>query len=85
MVSKKLMSQENFAFKSQFILENSSSINKGFNYNITYDSDNKVTGIGWMISYLRDNFERFGKHLPIDVMRSSLCNAKDLFTLFQLF
>ena len=30
-----------------------------------------------MTSYTRDNFERFGNYLSIDVMRSSICNAKE--------
>ena len=31
-----------------------------------------------MISYMRDNFERFNNYLFIDVMRSSVCDAKEL-------
>ena len=30
-----------------------------------------------MTSYMRDNVERFGKYLSIDMMRSSVCNAKE--------
>ena len=30
-----------------------------------------------MTSYMRDNVERFGKYLSIDMMRSSICNAKE--------
>ena len=30
-----------------------------------------------MTSYTRDNFERFGNYLSIDVMKSSICNAKE--------
>ena len=62
--------------KSQCILEKLASIGKGFTYNIPHDSNNKVTGIVWMASYMRDNFEHFGNYLFIVVMRSSVCNAK---------
>ena len=30
-----------------------------------------------MTSYMRDNFERFSNYLSIDLMRSSVCNAKE--------
>ena len=30
-----------------------------------------------MTSYMRDNFERFGNYISIDVIHSSICNAKD--------
>ena len=65
-------------FKSQYILEKLAHIGKGFTFNITHDLNNKVTGIVWMTSYMRDNFERFGNYLYIDVMRSSVSNAKEL-------
>ena len=29
-----------------------------------------------MTSYIRDNFERFDDYISIDVMHSSICNAK---------
>ena len=70
------MSQYDFSFESQYSLERSASIDKRFAYNITHYSNNKVTGIVWMTSYTRDNFELFGKYLSIDEMRSSICNAK---------
>ena len=31
-----------------------------------------------MPSYIRDNFERFGNYLSINVMKSSICNANEL-------
>ena len=71
------MNRDDVSFKSQYILENLAHLDKGFTYNITHDSNNKVTGIVWMTSYMRDNFERFGNYLSIDVMRSSVCNAKE--------
>ena len=70
------MSQYDFSFESQYSLERSASIDKRFAYNITHYSNNKVTGIVWMTSYTRDNFELYGKYLSIDEMRSSICNAK---------
>ena len=39
------MNQEDDGFKSQFIFEKLSFINKGFTYNITYNSENEVIGI----------------------------------------
>ena len=30
-----------------------------------------------MTSYMRDNFERFSNYLSIDLMKSSVCNAKE--------
>ena len=70
------MNQEDDSFKSQYILEKLSSIDKEFKYNITHHSNNKVTGIVLIISNMRDNFERFGNYLFIHVIRSSVCNAK---------
>ena len=70
------MNQEDDSFKSQYILEKLSSIDKEFIYNITHHSNNKVTGIVLIISNMRDNFERFGNYLFIHVIRSSVCNAK---------
>ena len=31
-----------------------------------------------MTSYMRDNVEKFGKYIAIDVMRSSMCNARTI-------
>ena len=31
-----------------------------------------------MTSYMKDNFETFGYYFSIDVMRSSVCNAKKI-------
>ena len=49
----------------------------GFTFNLAQDSDNKVTGIVWMTAHMRDNFERFGNYISIDIMHSSRCNAKE--------
>ena len=72
------MNQDEISFKSQFILESLAKKDPGFTFNLAHDSDNKVTGIVWMTSYMRDNFERFGDYISIDVMHSSICNAKYL-------
>ena len=73
----KSVNREDVLFKSQYMLEKSASINKGFTYNTTHDSNNKLTGTVYIISYTRDNFERFGNYFSIDVMKSSVCIAKD--------
>ena len=70
------MNKEEITFKSQFILQSLAKTDPGFTHNITHDSDNNVTGIVWMTSYMRDNFERFGNNICIDVMKSQVCNAK---------
>ena len=48
----------------------------GVTFNLAHNSNNKVTGIVWITSYMRDTFERFGNYIPIDVMYSSICNTK---------
>ena len=73
----KAMNQDAVSFKSQFILESLVKKDPGFTYNLAHDNNNKVTGIVWMTSYMRDNFERFGNYLSIDVMHSSICNSKE--------
>ena len=73
----KAMNQDAVSFKSQFILESLIKKDPGFTYNLAHDNNNKVTGIVWMTSYMRDNFERFGNYLSIDVMHSSICNSKE--------
>ena len=70
------MNKDEITFKSQYMVQSLAKIGPGFTYNITHDADNNVTGIVWMISYMRDNFERFGNNISVDVMKSQLCNAK---------
>ena len=70
------MNKEDIIFKSQYILQSLAKIDPGFTYNIIHDSDNNVTGIVWMMSYMRKSFERFGNNMSIDVMKSQVCNAK---------
>ena len=57
-------------------MQSLSKIEIGFTYNITHDSDKNVTGVVWMTSYMRDNFEKFGNNIFIDVMKSRVFNAK---------
>ena len=71
------MNQDKISFKSQFILESLAKKDPGFTFNLAHDSDNKLTGIVWMTSYMRDTFERFGDYILIDIMYSSICNAKE--------
>ena len=73
----KAMNRDDVSFKSQYILEKIAHIGKGFTFNITHDLNNKVTGIVWMTSYMRDNFERFGNYLSIDVTKSSISNSAE--------
>ena len=70
------MNQKAVAFKSQFILEKLSFIDKGISYNIIHNSENKVTGIILMTSYMRDDFERYWNSVSIDVMKLYVCNVK---------
>ena len=53
----KSMNQNDIIFKSQYILESLASKDPVFVFNLAHDNDNKVTGIVWMTSYMRDNFE----------------------------
>ena len=71
------MNCDDILFKSQYILDKLAHIDKGFTFNITHDLNNKVTGIVWMTSYMRDNFERFDNYLSIDVMKSSISNSSE--------
>ena len=50
----KVMNRDDVSFKSQYILEKLAHVDKGFTFNITHDLNNKVTGIVWMTSYMRD-------------------------------
>ena len=70
------MNKDEITFKSQYILQSLAKIDPGFTYNITHDSDNNITGIVLMTSYMRNNFEKFGNNISIDVMKTQVCNAK---------
>ena len=78
-----LANQKFVSFKSQYILETLSFVGKDFTSNITHESNNDATGIASMTSYMTDNFERFGNYLSIDIMRSSVYNAKNSIILHQ--
>ena len=67
----KSMNQDAISFKNQFILESLAKKDPGFTFNLAHDSNNKVTGIVWITSYMRDNFERFGNYISIEIMHSS--------------
>ena len=73
----KAINRDTISFKSQFILESLAKKDLGFNFNLSHDSNNKVTGIVWMTSYMRDKFEIFGNYISIDAIHSSICNAKE--------
>ena len=73
----KLMYQNDIIFKSRYILESLASKDPEFVFNLAHDNDNKVTDIVWTTSYIRDNFERFGNYILIDIMHSCVCNAKE--------
>ena len=64
----KSMNREVVFFKKWYILETLSSVDKGFTHNITYNSNNDVSGVVWMASCIRDNFDRSRNDLHIDVM-----------------
>ena len=73
----KAIVQNGIIFKSQYALESLASKDPGYAFNLAHGNDNKVTGIIWMTSYMRDKFERFGNFISIDIMHSSVCNAKE--------
>ena len=73
----KAMNQDAISFKSQFILESLVKKDPSFTLNLAHDSNNKVTGIVWMTSYMRDSFKIFGNYISICVMYSSVCNTKE--------
>ena len=70
------LNRDDISFKSQYILEKLAHIDKVFTFNITHDLNNKVTSTVWMTSYMRNNVERYGNYFSIEVMRSSVSNAK---------
>ena len=70
-----VINRDDISFKSQYILEKLAHIDKDFTFNMTHDLNNKVTGIVWMTSYMRDTFERFGNYVSIDVMSSYVSNT----------
>ena len=74
-----VMNQDEISFKSQFILESLVKKDPGLTFNLAHDSDNKVTGIVWMLSYMRDNFERFDEYTSIDGIHLFICNAKGFY------
>jgi len=45
---------------------------KGFAYDIAHDSDGTINGAVWQTATMRDNFERFGGYLCLDVMKRGI-------------
>ena len=73
------MNRDDMLFKSQYILESLALTDPGFTFNLAHDNENNVTGIVWLTSYMHDKFERFDNYLSIDIMHSSICNAKEFY------
>ena len=48
------------------------SYRKGFSYRIFRDNYNQITGAVWMTATMRNNFERFGHYISLDVMQRSI-------------
>ena len=72
------MNQDDIIFNSRYILESLASMDPGFIFNLAHNNDNNITGIVWMTSYMRDNFEKFDNYISIDIMYSSIRNAKKI-------
>ena len=72
------MNNEQISFKSQYILENFTSIDPVFSYYVTHYDNNDVTRIVWVASYVQDNFEWFGIFISGNVIHSSIYDAKEL-------
>ena len=64
----KSLNQDDIIFNSRYILESLTSMDPGFIFNLAHNNDNNITGIVWMTSYMRDNFERFDNYISIDIM-----------------
>ena len=45
---------------------------KGFAYDLAYDSDGTINGAVWQTATMRDNFERFGGFICLDVMKRGI-------------
>ena len=46
--------------------------NKGFRYQLFYDTTDKCTGCVWQTATMRDNFERHGGFVALDAMKREL-------------
>ena len=56
-------------FKLFAYLDRLSSIDRGFTYNISTDSEGNMTGFCWMTSTMRSHFERYHNCIFLDTMR----------------
>lgn len=53
-------------FKLSLILEKLSDMDNGFTHKIFYNSNKELTGIVYMISAMRSNYEIFGDFISLD-------------------
>ena len=44
----------------------------GFAYELAYDSEGTINGAVWQTATMRDNFERFGGFICLDIMKRGL-------------
>ena len=44
----------------------------GFAYELAYDSEGTINGAVWQTATMRDNFERFGGFICLDVMKRGI-------------
>ena len=51
------------------ILESIGKISPGFTYAFSRDEDDRLTGVVWMTSVMRSNFERYSQFICIDAMK----------------
>ena len=66
------------SYKIFSYLEGLSKEEKGFTYNLSNNSDNKLNGFVWMTSVMRSNFEIYHKVLFLDAMRRKKCVIMDV-------
>lgn len=71
------MNHDDIIFERQYMLKSLVTIDSGFTHNITHDYDNNIASIVWIRSYVDDSFENFGNHLSVNVICSSVFNAKE--------
>ena len=45
---------------------------KGFSYELSYDTEGVITGVIWQTATMRDNFERFGAFICLDMMKRGI-------------
>ena len=75
-IFRQSMNKEKISFKGQYTVEKLSSIDLWVSHHLLRDENNDMTCIVWVVSYMWDDFERFGTNLSIDGIDSSLYDAK---------